>query len=210
VVVSGGVTIPRAHRAALEEIVGLDDARRIDLVDRLDSAGSDESAIREAVESVVKHEQGFDALLSAAIYRSSQNMTASAAAVELVGAMDLSTAPEGFASVLESVNLVLLAKVVDLRTTYEKRLIHARVLTDARPLFDDSPEARPMGSTIVHTLQLTSAGTPHMDETFIALGLDDLRELQEQIQRAIAKHDQLRTALEDGPLKIVGEEGDDQ
>lgn len=145
--------------------------------------------------------------MSAAVFRSSQGLTALVAAIELTTQLDEDeVSPDALASVLSAPKLVLVAKKFDLQSAYDEVLQASRVLTDLRPLFDDSSEALPLGSIVVHTLQLTThSGTAGVQDTFVAADDEDLQDLREQIDRAITKARQLRTALIGTELSVVGE-----
>jgi hypothetical protein len=162
--------------------------------------------LRDAVTSHLDTENAFEALMSAAIFKGSHGFTPSEAALEVIDVLGIESPPETLATVLASPNLSLVSKAVDLETTYEHVLHMARVLTDVRPLFDDSEDTELVGSIIVHTLQMTSFGTMGTQDLFVAMDDRDLVALRKQIDRAISKSKRLRQTLDDGKLAVVPRE----
>ncbi|GCB57331.1 hypothetical protein rerp_37390 [Rhodococcus erythropolis] len=96
---------------------------------------------------------------------------------------------------LESKTLAALSKTIDLRTTHERVLQNFRIVTDIRPVFDK--EIGPITSAIVtHSARVTFAVNDRIEEMFVALNHNDLVEIQEAVERALAKEEQSHDFIE--------------
>ncbi len=99
------------------------------------------------------------------------------------------------------------AKAIDLRNSYEKILADSRVISDIRPVFPDEGEIpRIVDAAMVnHTLKLTyfpgERGLP--GEIHIAVDTVDLKNLREQIDRALEKESAARALIEKGGAIVL-------
>lgn len=96
-------------------------------------------------------------------------------------------------------SLGVTAKAISVTSDHEKLFSKARILTDMRPIFGDKIEERPAAAIVVHTLRITYRAHPHqradLSSFFVAMNAEDLRELQTQIARALAKEQAIGRAL---------------
>ncbi len=97
------------------------------------------------------------------------------------------------------------AKAVLLQNEHERDFCSARILTDARPVYGEDPEAPPVAMIVTHTLKLVyhhGAGGP-LHEIYLSLGSRDLRELRDVLNRAEAKAKSLRDVLETTKVRFI-------
>lgn len=86
----------------------------------------------------------------------------------------------------------------------EHSLREARVVTDIRPIFEpENPEAPPKGALLVHTLKISYLGDNRTKNFFVALDTNDVRELLEQLQRADAKAESLKSVLKAAGVSYI-------
>lgn len=85
----------------------------------------------------------------------------------------------------------LTAKAADVVTDQDRVFLRARVLTDFRPIFDDSASKVDAGA-IVHSLTIHFAQDDDHKDFYVALDTSDLKTLREALERAEKK----ATALE--------------
>jgi len=87
--------------------------------------------------------------------------------------------------------LGLLAKGSLLVGSQERLLLDARILTDLRPVFDDSEISTPGAFIALHSLRLVFDHGGEPETIQINLDKKDLRQLVETAQRALSKEDAL-------------------
>jgi len=104
--------------------------------------------------------------------------------------------------------IVTMTRALDLMTEFDKSFHEARILTDLRPLFGEPSDIQ--GAVIVHTLRVEYHERGSVKSFFVTLGSDELRELEAVVDRAISKHDALRTFAEGANLKLYDVIRDDQ
>lgn len=86
----------------------------------------------------------------------------------------------------------------------EHSLQEARIVTDIRPIFEpDNPEAAPKGALIVHMLKIVYRGDNITKNFFVALDTNDVRELLEQLDRADAKAESLKSVLKSAGVSYI-------
>jgi hypothetical protein len=94
---------------------------------------------------------------------------------------------------------------------YERTFAKARILTDIRPIFGDNVDEPPNAAVVVHTLRITYA-TPHGQEEpsafYVALDASDLKQLQEQITRALTKEQSVSKSLDAIKLQVLSTQED--
>lgn len=99
------------------------------------------------------------------------------------------------------------AKAIDLRNAYEKILTESRVVSDIRPVFPDTDEvpAAVDAAMVNHTLKLNyyagDRGLP--GEIYIAVDATDLKNLRDQIDRALEKERAARALIEEGGAVVL-------
>ncbi len=206
----GTLSIPTRHRAAIQELVSLPSKSRDELLDRLAGGAPSQADLRAAVDAVTGDKRLFDALMSAAIFRASHGLSAARAATEILTSLSLEEGFDTLAALLQSPQLVLVSKAVDLAGTYAQVLHTSRIVTDVRPIFNDSPDIGLVGSVIVHTLQVSSFTASGFEELFVAMDTEDLTQLRGQIDRAITKAELVRRELQRGSMAALKDGGDDE
>lgn len=100
--------------------------------------------------------------------------------------------------------LGIAAKTASLRTEYERRFCTARILTDARPVYVESPSSRPEAMMITHTLRITfHDDTGELREVYVTMDDGDLITLRGLVDRAEAKTKSLRAVLDAANIQVV-------
>jgi hypothetical protein len=87
-------------------------------------------------------------------------------------------------------------KAADVMTAHEHVFCNARILSDIRPVFADSMEV-PGAAVIVHNLKIgfhNKTDGKHV-EFYVALDVDDIRELKEIVERAEQKTAALKAVI---------------
>lgn len=112
--------------------------------------------------------------------------------------------------ILNSTAMTLTAKAIDLVIDFEKLYLRGRLVTDIRPVFNDSRGAI-VGAAITQTLRIDYM-THDGDEVSVALALDnkDVAQLKEECDRALRKGEVTNKMMEPiVPTIIAGEEYDE-
>jgi hypothetical protein len=108
-------------------------------------------------------------------------------------------------------SLGVTAKAIGVTADHEKTYAKARILTDMRPIFGDEVGDKPAAAVIVHTLRIAYRSLYEKGDSafYVAMDLSDLRNLQEQISRALAKETALAQTLAASNLKLLSPQGDE-
>jgi len=95
---------------------------------------------------------------------------------------------------LESVETT--GRALDLQTEHEHLFHSARILTDIRPVFGDSPKEPPSGALVIESLKIEyfDEGTPC--SLYLSLSPMELRNLRDTVDRALEKADTVHDLLE--------------
>jgi len=105
--------------------------------------------------------------------------------------------------------VAIISKAFDVLGDYEHVFGHARILTDARPVFGDDPRAGPLGMVIVQTLKLDYFLQDGQPKSFyVAMENSKLNELREKLDRAAAKAEALQGTLARSGVPYVQPEQD--
>lgn len=88
----------------------------------------------------------------------------------------------------------------DIMVEHERPYQSARTYTDIRPVFADDPSEVPSGAVIVSMLQVSYWTTEGNGEMYFALDPQDLMQLRDVVERALAKTETLRGFLESAGL----------
>jgi hypothetical protein len=86
-------------------------------------------------------------------------------------------------------------KAYDLLSEHEHNLIGARILTDLRPIFGESPESPPIGAIVVHTLKINYFEGNQRRVFYVALDTSDVKKLIETLERGRSKASSLKEIL---------------
>lgn len=87
------------------------------------------------------------------------------------------------------------AKVNEIVSDHDRVFVHARILTDIRPIFGPKTEEPPKGAAIVHMLNVAYQQGRKQEKLYIALDAQDIRSLISTLQRALSKEDSLKQLL---------------
>jgi len=173
------------------------------------------SAIAEKVDTIAASDvrEIVPALFSLYAYRDYSQAAISdvaegvARAMEESGSEQLRLLPEDrdsfmnrLAELLSVEQLDRAARAAILVTESEHSWRESRILTDIRPVFDpENPDASPRGTVILHTLKISYRADNIVKEFFVALDVDDVRQLREQLERADAKAESLKKWVLENP-----------
>ena len=207
--------IPDRYRPGLAAIRSLDDEVFAELVVALDHAPrlARFSAFSSRLASEVKglNKRQIDdiiaLLFSLSLSRADAEIPAEKTATEVLDAMrasgreDLKLSGEEESRLKSRISMLIdissvkvSAKASRVSTDYPRTFCEAKILSDIRPVFD-KPEEKPIGSMVCHTLRIDYHEGGEHKEFFIALDMDDLRELKKTIDRAETKTASLRSFL---------------
>lgn len=94
-------------------------------------------------------------------------------------------------------------KTIRLLLERSKLIVNTRIITDIRPVFKEEYVDRPNYSLITHNLRIEyTKDLGNRKRIFFALDHQDLINLQNQIERALEKEDELQKLCQDAGLEI--------
>lgn len=88
------------------------------------------------------------------------------------------------------------SKAVDVLYRHKNSFVSARVVSDIRTVFSETPAPTPVAAVIVHSLEVASHTDDEHISHYVALDGADLRALKRVIERAIQKEAALRQTIE--------------
>lgn len=112
--------------------------------------------------------------------------------------------------IIQTAAVKLVAKATDLSYDYANLFQASRVITDIRPVFDDSAETV-LGHVISFTLRLSYDNKQGDCDLSVAMDERDIKSLLRQCERAIQKAALLRQKLNDAatvPIVVSGEDAE--
>lgn len=119
-------------------------------------------------------------------------------------ATELAAFRDRLTKVLAITPLRVASKSRSLKVEYERRFCSARILTDTRPVYVDSPSSLPDAMMITHTLRITfHDDTGTLREVYITMDDDDLVTLRELIDRAEKKTKSLQSVFSTANIQIA-------
>jgi hypothetical protein len=113
-----------------------------------------------------------------------------------------------FQSLLDSAPVRLVTKAMELSYDYANLLRDARILTDLRPLLNETGSVVE-GAVVTHTMRLSYSNADGEHDVSLALDLKDIRKLRNQCERALLKADTVRKDFEfstSRPCIVSGED----
>lgn len=116
----------------------------------------------------------------------------------------LSEIKEKLEKILSVKNIKQQIKAERLQRDGEKIYINSKVLSDIRPVFEKDPSTRPNGAVITHTLKLSCFSPDKNAEFHVVLDINDLKEMENIIKRALSKDKTLRKLLKEIKLNEYG------
>lgn len=100
-------------------------------------------------------------------------------------------------------SLSLSSKAIDVLTDHARVFWYARTLTDLRSVFHSEVEEKPPAMVIVHTLKIGYREAGANREFFVALDSADVRELIENLERALKKEGSLKALASEKGIAIL-------
>lgn len=108
------------------------------------------------------------------------------------------------ASLLSVDTLGLSSKALDLKQEYANTFCHARILTDARPIYEADPDSSPVAAILSHTLRVSyHQGGEELSHFYVTMDGEDLAALRTTIARAEAKARSLKATLQKSDLRVI-------
>jgi hypothetical protein len=116
--------------------------------------------------------------------------------------------PERFAEYLQQIlsvngSVSIIAKATGVFLDHERIYCGARILTDIRPVFSSDAAVMPNAAVIVHTLKIGYHENGDHKEFYLALDAEDIRKLQEILNRANTKAQSLKELLNKAELSYL-------
>ena len=108
------------------------------------------------------------------------------------------------AKVLDIDPLNVAAKGFALLSEHERLFCSVRIVTDARPVYLNKPSDPPDAMVITHILKIdyhVAAG--HLDEIYIGIGSNDIKEIRSALDRAEEKAKSLQTAFDAAKIRFI-------
>jgi hypothetical protein len=102
----------------------------------------------------------------------------------------------------------VMAKGLGLVEEDERNLADARVISDLRPIFRPDSETDIIASAIKHNLRISyrHRTESQVEDFFVSLDEEDLRNLKDEIERALAKAETIREGgVQDAPILTGGD-----
>jgi len=88
------------------------------------------------------------------------------------------------------------AKSYRLMPQHQHLFLNSALYSDIRPVFKpEHPDIRPSAAVIVHSLKIIYRESGETKEIYLGLEDDDLQQLKNTIERAIKKHECLKTMI---------------
>lgn len=88
------------------------------------------------------------------------------------------------------------AKAYRLLPDQQHLFIRSEIYSDIRPVFrPDNPDLKPSAAVIIHSLKITYRESGKTQEIYLGLDSEDLQKLHDTVERAIKKHETLKTMI---------------
>jgi hypothetical protein len=212
--------VPPRHRTAFDELAGLDDASRQEVVSVFARAREplDRRMVADGlarIQGLQNADQLVDALVGLESTRASHYWDLKELSRSIASAPELEVSPENRSAfsgvVFELLSLPVLARAAkagSLRSAHPRLLHTSRVLTDMRPVFEDEVGELPSGAIILQQLELEVYTSSGFDEIYLQASDDELERLRSQIDRALEKSRALASFVKKSgiPLYVEHEE----
>ena len=96
--------------------------------------------------------------------------------------------------------LAVLAKAQNVRGDQERLFCAARILSDVRPVFGNTPDSI-SAAVVVHSLNITYHQDGEHKDFYVALDTNDLRNLKKTVERAEKKHETLKSLIQKSTIR---------
>ena len=116
-----------------------------------------------------------------------------------LGEEELDTLRENLTVILGIKVLQASVKAWTLIDDHHTIYLTSRIITDIRPVFDDDLEHPLMASLLTHNIKLTVRTEGRQKAVYVVADNADLKELRDNIDRALAKGSSLKTMILDNP-----------
>jgi len=94
-------------------------------------------------------------------------------------------------------NLGLALKARDLLLENEHNFHDSKIISDVRLIFDEDLENKKRHGVVIHRLHIQYRKERNIKEIFLALDMNDLEQLKDEIDRAIKKHEVIKNDYQD-------------
>jgi hypothetical protein len=200
------LTLPDRHRGAIVSILKLSADEGSRLLKQLADCDSKNATMIALFDGVVGNgREVLRGLVTFAVIPRRFGMTANELDAAVKRSFDMPESEFPLGELLTSAPVQQAAKALDLRNAYERILLTSRIVSDIRPVFDDDDIKESVTAAMVnHTLQLKYSGSAHdQQDLHIAVDIDDLKRLREQIDRALKKEAAARSFIEKGDAVLL-------
>lgn len=207
------IRIPREALAVLQRVANLDETHSEALVATLSTGrardlstlkGAVKSSLEDVwqnndeIDSFVAHFMSMLALGGAHNFSTDQLVSVIIENAEPASEkerIDKEVLAARLAALLQAPDLVAVSKAADIVTEYDHVLHLSRIITDIRPVFDNSINSDPLGAVIVHQLRIGFIDENRLRTISFALDADDLANLKRAVDRAGDKQNALSRVL---------------
>jgi hypothetical protein len=203
---AGRITVPQRDREAVETLLKLEANVGKQLADEIDrSDGSLKSLLTLLDNHGLNGRLTWRALVSLILTGRVYRMGAEGIVEGVREQLESEDRGDGMLAIIESPRVQQFVKASTLRTEYERILLDTRIISDIRPVFDDSQDTPSIQAAIVdHTLRIMyTGGDGHRHEAHYALDIGDLETLHEQTAKALKKDAAARTMITDAGVAVI-------
>ena len=111
---------------------------------------------------------------------------------------------ERLTRVLDVEALSVAAKALTLLNEHERLFCSVRIITDARPVYGKNVSGQPDAMVITHILKIDyHVAGGHLDEIYIGLGSNNIKELRSALDRAEEKARSLQATFEASKIRFI-------
>lgn len=195
------IRIPEGHRDTLVELASMTDSQIRGLRERLDASGIHREDLIASLDGLVnKPKDLVESLMALTAVRFSHGTTVDELAIEIFEALNQADATADIRPVLSSPRIAESVRVYEAAGTWERGLSEARIMTDARSIFNEDSSLQ--GILISQKLVLNYYDSGRTRDLLIEVDRNDLRRLSEQALQALAAHDSLDETLRDKGIPV--------
>lgn len=195
------IRIPEGHRDTLVELASMTEGQIRGLRERLDSSGIHRDDLIASLNGAVsKPKDLVESLMALTAVRFLHGTTVDELAIEIFEALNQSDANADIRPVLSSPRIAESVRVYESAGAWERGLSEARIVTDARSIFNEDSSLQ--GMLISQKLVLSYYDSGRTKDLLIEVDRNDLRRLSEQALQALAAYDALDEALGDKGIPV--------
>lgn len=182
--------VPQRHRPALVALTSLSQDQIVEARRLLDNTSGTEESLQDVLSDVVDDgARALEALVTLTMVRLRAGEEPEETALSVLSVLGEEAGKGDISPLLETPHILRRAKFYDLAAAHHMTFQSARVLTDVRPLFEEDASLPIQSALITHTLELSYSMDGEEHDSYITLDRGDLIAIQNQVERALAKHE---------------------